>query len=55
MQKQASKIMNLQDTRGRTALHYAASGGHHRIVSKLLSCGATIERLDPDEIKHHLS
>ncbi|XP_031548959.1 transient receptor potential cation channel subfamily A member 1-like [Actinia tenebrosa] len=44
LEKQGSKIVNLQDNRGRTALHYAASGGHHRAVVVLLQYGATIER-----------
>lgn len=44
LEKQAAKIINLQDTRGRTALHYAASGGYHRIAAKLLSCKASIEK-----------
>ncbi|KAK3712751.1 hypothetical protein QZH41_013203, partial [Actinostola sp. cb2023] len=53
LEKQASKIINLQDTRGRTALHYAASGGHHRAAAKLLLYGATIERDQNDRTALH--
>ena len=32
--------------RGRTALHYAAPGGHAAVVEQLISAGATVDAAD---------
>ncbi|XP_048588083.1 transient receptor potential cation channel subfamily A member 1 isoform X2 [Nematostella vectensis] len=44
LDKQGAKIVNLQDNRSRTALHYACAGGHHKVAAVLLGFGAEIEK-----------
>lgn len=34
--------LSAQDNEGATALHFAASGGHHRILERLLRMGAKV-------------
>lgn len=41
--RRAVSIIDLQDEERRTALHYAVMGGHAKIVSLLLNCGANLE------------
>jgi len=40
------EIVNLKDTSGATALHYAAFGGHCRVVELLVQHGANINARD---------
>ncbi|XP_020903271.1 transient receptor potential cation channel subfamily A member 1, partial [Exaiptasia diaphana] len=44
LEKQGGKIINAQNSRNRTALHLACSGGHYKAAILLLDKGATIER-----------
>lgn len=36
--------LSSQDNEGATVLHFAASGGHHRILERLLQMGSKIKR-----------
>ena len=38
--------LNIKDTRGRTALHLAATNGHYDMVSLLIGQGANINAMD---------
>lgn len=44
MERQNPRILNLQNSAGRTALHYACSQGHDLTTETLLNFGATAER-----------
>ena len=44
MDRQNARILNLQNSQGKTALHYACSEGHDLSTETLLKLGATIER-----------
>ena len=49
MDRQNARILNLQNSHGRTALHYACSEGHDLSAETLLKLGATIERYVPEK------
>ena len=42
--KRNVRIINLQNRKGKTALHYACHKGHEDITKLLLKKGATLER-----------
>ena len=42
--KRNVRIINLQNKKGKTALHYACQKGHEDITKLLLKKGATLER-----------
>ena len=44
MDRQNARILNLQNSIGRTALHYACAGGNDLATEALLKLGATVER-----------
>ena len=44
MDRQNARILNLQNSQGKTALHYACSEGHDLSTEVLLKLGATVER-----------
>ena len=44
MDRQNARILNLQNSQGKTALHYACSEGHDFSTEALLKLGATVER-----------
>lgn len=44
MDRQNARILNLQNSQGKTALHYACSERHDFSAETLLKLGATIER-----------
>ena len=44
MDRQNARILNLQNSQGKTALHYACSEGHDLPTEALLKLGATVER-----------
>lgn len=44
MDRQNARILNLQNSQGKTALHYACSEGQDFSVEALLKLGATIEK-----------
>ena len=44
MDNQNVKIVNLGNSQGKTALHYACSEGHDRAVETLLRLGAVVEK-----------
>lgn len=44
MDRQNARILNLQNSHGRTALHYACSEGNDITTAELLKLGATVER-----------
>lgn len=44
MDRQSARILNLQNSQGKTALHYACSEGHDISTEALLKLGATVER-----------
>ena len=44
MDNQNVKIINLRNSQGRTALHFACSGGHDQTTEALIRMGATIDR-----------
>lgn len=46
MDNQNSKIINMQNSQGKTALHFACSEGHDYTAETLLKLGAVIERYD---------
>ena len=44
MDRQNARILNLQNSHGRTPLHYACSEGNDITTAALLKLGATVER-----------
>lgn len=44
MDNQNAKIINMQNSQGKTALHFACSEGHDYTAETLLKLGAVIER-----------
>lgn len=44
MDNQNAKIINMQNSQGKTALHFACSEGHDYTAETLLRLGAVIER-----------
>ena len=38
------RSLNLKDSQGKTALHFACVEGHDRVVELLLNLGATVEK-----------
>ena len=49
LKKRNVRIVNLQNNKGKTPLHYACQEGHAQIVQLLLMKGATIERSVEDK------
>lgn len=44
MDRQNARILNLQNSQGKTALHFACMEGHDLSAEVLLRLGATIEK-----------
>ena len=44
LEKQNTKIINMQNNKGRTALHYACAEGHDQAAEFLLKLGAIVEK-----------
>ena len=47
MERQNARILNLQNSHGRTALHYACSEGNDLTTESLLNLGAIVEKYVP--------
>lgn len=52
MENQNVKIINLKNSQGKTALHFACTEGHDYTAEVLLKLGADIERYISMEIEH---
>lgn len=55
MDNQNVKIVNLGNSQGKTALHYACSEGHDRAVETLLRLGALVEKDQNERTPLHLA
>lgn len=55
MERQNPRILNLQNSAGRTALHYACSQGHDLTTETLLNFGATAERDQNERSPLHMA
>jgi len=55
MDRQSARILNLQNSQGKTALHYACSEGHDISAEALLKLGATVERDQNERSPLHLA
>lgn len=55
MDNQNAKIINMQNSQGKTALHFACSEGHDYTAETLLKLGAVIERDQTDRTPLHLA
>lgn len=55
MDRQNARILNLQNSIGRTALHYACSEGNDLSTETLLNFGATVERDQNERSPLHLA
>lgn len=55
MDRQNARILNLQNSQGKTALHYACSEGHDLSTETLLKLGATVERDQNERSPLHLA
>lgn len=44
MENQNAKILNMQNSQGKTALHFACAEGHDSTAEELLMLGAVIQR-----------
>lgn len=55
MDNQNVKIINLRNSQGKTALHFACSEGHDHTVETLLRLGATIEKDQLERTPLHLA
>ena len=44
MENQNAKILNVQNSQGKTALHFACAEGHDSTAEELLMLGAVIQR-----------
>ncbi|XP_022786608.1 transient receptor potential cation channel subfamily A member 1-like [Stylophora pistillata] len=55
MDRQNARILNLQNSQGKTALHFACTEGHDRSAEVLLRLGATIEKDRQDRSPLHLA
>lgn len=55
MDRQNARILNLQNSQGKTALHFACMEGHDLSAEVLLRLGATIEKDQQDRSPLHLA
>jgi len=55
MERQNARILNLQNSHGRTALHYACSEGNDLTTESLLNLGAIVERDQNERSPLHLA